>query len=114
MSSGKTTKYHNKITTYKGIKFHSRKEASRYWELLVMEKAGQIENLQRQVYYLLKPTQRNESGKVLFKKMGYVADFVYRRNGELVVEDVKGVRTPLYKWKRAEMYEKYHILVEEV
>ena len=79
-----------------------------------MQKAGVISNLQRQVYYLLKPTQRDEKGKLLFKKLGYKADFVYKRDGKLVVEDVKGQKTPLYNWKKAEMYEKYGILVQEV
>lgn len=107
-------KYHNKPTVYKGIRFQSKKEAERYQELLLMQRAGKISNLQRQVYYMLKPTQRDEKGKVLFRKMGYKADFVYKENGKLVVEDAKGFRTPLYKWKRAEMYEKYKILVKEV
>lgn len=107
-------KYHNQPTKVNGIRFDSKKEAARYQELLLMQRAGTITNLQRQVYYMLKPTQRDENGKVLFRKMGYKADFVYKQNGRLVVEDVKGVRTPLYKWKRAEMYEKYHILVKEV
>lgn len=107
-------KYHNKPTKVDGLRFDSKKEAQRYQELLLMQRAGVITNLQRQVYYLLKPTQRDKSGKLLFKKLGYVADFVYRQNGELVVEDVKGMKTPLYKWKRAEMYEKYGILIKEV
>lgn len=107
-------KYHNIPTVVDGIRFDSKKEAARYRELLLMQRAGRISNLQRQVYYLLKPTQRDANGQVLFRKLGYTADFVYLRNGKLVVEDVKGVRTPLYKWKRAEMFEKYGILVKEV
>lgn len=110
----KPNKYHNEPTDFKGIRFQSKKEARRYQELLLMQRAGQISNLKRQVYYMLKPTQRDDKGKVLFRKMGYKADFVYNKGEKLVVEDAKGYRTPLYKWKRAEMYEKYHILVEEV
>jgi len=108
------SKYHNKITYFNGIRFDSAKEANRYRELLLMQRAGIIQNLERQVYYMLKPTQRDKNGKVLFSKMGYKADFVYQRDGKLVVEDVKGVKTPLYKWKKAEMFEKYGILIQEV
>ena len=70
--------------------------------------------MQRQVHYTLIPTQRNESGHVLFKRRDYVADFVYHQNGKLVVEDFKGYRTEVYKMKKALMYERYGILVREV
>lgn len=110
----KSNKYHAQRTFVGGMKFDSKKEAERYFDLSLMQKAGVISGLQRQVKYLLIPTQRDRKGKVLFRPRYYVADFVYRRNGQLVVEDVKGVRTEVYKLKRALMFEKYGILVEEV
>ena len=43
----------------------------------------------------------------------YVADFVYEENGQTVVEDVKGVKTPVYKLKKRMLAEKYGIVIKE-
>lgn len=108
-------KYHAKKAYVNGERLDSKREAARYKELLLMQRAGVISNLQRQVRYMLIPTLRDENGNLLFKKRFYVADFVYRdKDGNLVVEDAKGVRTELYKLKRALMYKEYGILVQEV
>jgi hypothetical protein len=114
-------KYHNKKCVYLGETFDSRKEARRYAELLLLEKAGHISDLRRQVSYELIPAQREVSsdvykrgarkgktkeGKIIEKAVRYVADFVYIDNatGEEVVEDVKGgVRTKEYVLKRKMM-----------
>lgn len=87
------TKYRNKKTVVNGISFDSLKEAKRYQELLLLEKAGAITDLQMQVKYVLIPSQRI-NGKVIERECAYKADFVYKENGETIVEDVKGYRDP--------------------
>lgn len=56
-------KYHNKKVCYNGIAFDSKKEACRYSELLLLERAGVITDLQMQVPFVLIPSQRI-NGKV--------------------------------------------------
>lgn len=90
-------------TTVDGITFDSKREAKRYQELQLLEKAGKITNLERQVRLELhgrKGPILTESGRI----MTYVADFVYvdwSRQGRRVIEDVKGHRTELYRLKKA-------------
>lgn len=107
-------KYHAKKVTVDGIKFDSRKEANRYCELKLLQRAGKITGLQRQVRYLLVPTQYDKDGKCIYYSANYVADFVYHQNGDLVVEDVKGYRTPEYILKKKLMLERYGIIIKEV
>jgi len=76
-----------------------------------------ITDLQRQVEYLLIPSQyRNVNGKrvCVERPCKYKADFVYKEKGQLVVEDVKGFRTPEYVIKRKLMLERYDIVIKEV
>ena len=119
-------KYGNRKTTVNGITFDSKKEANRYQELLLMQRAGIITDLQRQVRYVLIPTQREKcferdrkgnykQGRVIEKECVYVADFVYTTaDGLKVVEDAKGVRTPLYVLKRKLMLFIHGIKIHEV
>lgn len=96
-------KYHNKKVFLDGITFDSVKEARRYSELILLEKAGKISNLQRQWKYVLIPSQYAEvdgKRKCIERECTYVADFVYLQDGEIIVEDTKGFRTPEYKIKR--------------
>ena len=123
------SKYGNRKTVVDGILFDSQKEAQRYRELLLLERAGKITALQRQVKYVLIPTQREftneiykkgahqgnfKPGKVLEKECSYIADFAYIQDGAYVVEDTKGVRTEAYKIKRKLMLERYGIQIREV
>lgn len=123
------SKYGNRKTVVDGITFDSKKEANRFRELQLLERAGKITALQRQVKYVLIPTQREFSneiykkgahqghfkpGKVLEKECSYVADFAYIQDGAYVVEDTKGVRTDAYKIKRKLMLERYGIQIREV
>ena len=95
-------KYNAKKTVVDGITFDSLKEARRYQELKLLEKAGIISDIRTQVEYVLIPEQREPytigkrggitKGKVIERKCSYVADFVYEEDGETVVEDVKGYR----------------------
>lgn len=108
-----TTKYRNKKTVVNGISFDSRKEAKRYQELLLLEKAGVITDLKMQVKYVLIPSQRID-GKVVERQCTYKADFVYKENGETIVEDTKGFRTKEYIIKRKLMLHVHGIRVREI
>lgn len=96
-------KYHNKKVTVDGITFDSVKEAHRYSELILLQRAGKIKDLRRQWKYVLIPSQYAEvdgKRKCIERECTYVADFVYLQDGEIIVEDTKGFRTPEYKIKR--------------
>ena len=106
-------KYRNKKTEVNGISFDSRKEAKRYQELLLLEKAGAITDLKMQVKYVLIPSQRI-NGKVVERECAYKADFVYVENGETVVEDTKGFKTKDYIIKRKLMLHVHGVRIREI
>ena len=118
------SKYHAKKTVVDGIVFDSKKEARQYGVLKALEKAGEISDLNRQVEFLLIPEQREpdtigtrggiHKGKIIERKVTYVADFTYMRDGEFVVEDVKGIKTKEYILKRKMMLHNYGIRIREV
>ena len=109
------TKYNNKKITVNGQVFDSKKEANRYKELLLLEKAGAIKDLRMQVKFTLIPAQRDEAtGKVVERECSYKADFVYSEGDKTVVEDVKGFRTKEYIIKRKLMLWRYGIRIREV
>ena len=107
------SKYNAKRTVVDGIVFDSYKEACRYKELKLLEKAGEIEDLHRQFKFVLIPAQK-ECGKVLERECAYIADFVYCENGKIVVEDTKGFKTKEYIIKRKLMLYKFGIRIREV
>ena len=106
------SKYHSTPTEVNGIRFDSKREANRWFELRMLERAGKIEKLKRQVKYLLIPSQYRD-GKCIEREASYIADFVYIKDGHLVVEDCKGFRTPEYKIKRKLMLQLYDIRLVE-
>ena len=110
-------KYRNTTTNVDGIRFDSRKEANRYCELQLMQRAGEINELRRQVVFTLIPAQY-VAGKCAERPVKYVADFVYVDNatGKTVVEDVKSdaTRTPEYIIKRKLMLYRFEIQIKEV
>ena len=107
-----TSKYGNRKTVVDGQVFDSRKEASRYTELRLMERAGEIRNLQRQIPFELIPTQYIRGRK--HKPIRYIADFTYlTKDGRQIVEDAKGCRTPIYIIKMRMMLWMYGIEVYE-
>ena len=125
----KKSKYGSRKVTKDGIVFDSVREYNRWTELKLLERAGQIQNLERQVKYVLIPAQREfcndiytkggkkgcfKPGKLLEKECSYIADFVYIQNGNLVVEDAKGFRTEAYKIKRKLMLHVHGIRIKEV
>lgn len=120
-------KYHSKKTMVNGIEFDSRKESRRYQDLLLLERAGAIQDLKRQVKFVLIPAQYEtyerygKNGKklqdgqrTLERECSYVADFVYQENGKMVVEDTKGVKTKDYIIKRKLMLYVHGIRIREV
>lgn len=121
-------KYGNKKITVDGVAFDSRKEYLRWCELCLLEKAGQITDLKRQVKYVLIPAQYEEyerysekTGKRLKngtrcieKECSYVADFVYKQDGHTVVEDTKGYKTETYIVKRKLMLHVHCIRIHEI
>lgn len=86
------SKFHNLRTTVAGQTFDSQKEATRFCELKLLERAGEISNLRTQVPFVLIPAQRGADGKVIEKAVTYKADFVYDKAGTQIVEDTKGYR----------------------
>lgn len=108
------SKYNSKKTVVDGQKFDSEKEANRYQELLLLKRVGAIKNLNRQVKFVLIPSQRDENGKVVERECSYKADFKYEEDGKTVVEDVKGYRTKEYIIKRKLMLYQYGIRIREV
>lgn len=111
-SLSKGSKYHAQKTIVDGIKFDSKKEAERYSELKLLEKAGKIQNLELQVEYELIPPFKS-AGRVIERACKYRADFRYTENGETIVEDAKGLRTEAYKIKRKLLSWRYGIIIRE-
>jgi hypothetical protein len=113
MTAGKpaASKYGATRVEQDGIKFSSKREAARWKALQLAERAGAIRDLRRQVAYDLHAEGGNLVGR-------YIADHVYREasDGEwtLAVEDVKGMPTPLYDWKRRHMLAEYGIEIREI
>jgi len=121
-------KYGNKKITVNGVTFDSKKEYTRFWELSMLARAGEITDLQRQVSFLLIPAQYEEyerfspktgkrlkDGKRLIEReCAYIADFVYEQDGVKVVEDTKGMRTKDYIIKRKLMLYVHGIKIHEI
>lgn len=105
------SKYHAKKTVVDGITFDSRKEADRYLVLKGMEDDGAIEGLRRQVRYELVPAFDVDGRH--YRPVYYVADFVYVEDGKTVVEDVKGMRTDVYRLKSKLFARRYGMSIKE-
>jgi hypothetical protein len=85
-------KYRNVKTEVDGIVFDSKKEARRYGELTTLQAAGEISRLMLQPKFDIIVN----GVKVTY----YKADFAYFNKDERVIEDVKGVKTPVYRLKK--------------
>ena len=103
-------KFNAKKTEFMGIKFDSKWEAERYGQLVAMERAGIVRNLERQVRYNILVNEQ--------KICQYVADFVYEQTKldsdeyEQIVEDAKGVETPEFKLKKKLMKAVFNIEIK--
>ena len=126
----KPSKYRAKPIVIDNIRFASQKEGRRYQELRLLEKAGEIRCLQLQPEFelraalMLKDISRERDPALIGK---YRADFMFderlvpkggpvslRREWRTIVEDVKGFKTPLYKWKKKHVELQYGITIREV
>ena len=110
-------KYHNrKVVTEDGV-FDSFRELNRWQELKLLQRAGEIYDLQRQVPFVVIPVQK-EGKKVIEREVKYIADFTYRnvKDGRIVVEDVKShvTTTKEYVIKRKLMLYRHGIRIVEV
>jgi len=93
-------KYRNQETVVDGIKFQSKKEANRYCELKLLEKAKEIEELKLQPKFVLQEGFKKDG--VTYRPITYIADFSYIYKSRIVVEDVKSEATitPVFKLKQ--------------
>lgn len=106
------SKYGNMKTEVDGIVFDSKAEAKRYALLKMLQRAGQISDLRLQVpFELVRGVRIGGRSRPAIK---YIADFVYLQGGKQVVEDVKGMLTPVYRLKRHLMMAVYGIEIMEV
>lgn len=105
----KASKYRAVKTTVDGITFDSKREADRYSELKIMQKAGVIRDLRLQVKFpfftdSIRPTKPT---------FNYVADFVYISGDHEVIEDCKGFKTPVYRLKKKLIETAYNMKILE-
>ena len=125
------SKYKSKKITVNGVGYDSIKEYKRHCDLLLLERAGEITDLERQVKFVLIPAQyetyerygkdgrRLKDGKrLLERECAYIADFTYKLDGYTHVEDVKGYKGggayAVFSIKRKLMLQVHGIPVEEV
>lgn len=104
----KYNKYSNKKTVIDGIKFDSKKESQRYLALKEMERSGEIRDLKLQPKFVLQEKFRSEDHGAC-REIAYIADFSYFTEGcdKMYVEDVKGVKTDVFKLKMKMFLHRY-------
>jgi hypothetical protein len=121
------SKYHATPLVVDGIRFASTREARRYGELKLLERAGQIWDLTLQPTFALHApgtaviqVASTGPGDLGYRHVPappigvYRADFAYATKTGTVVEDVKGVRTALYQWKKKHVEVEYGVRIVEV
>ena len=107
-ATSKQFRNHGKIVE----KFDSEGEFNRYYELRLLEKAGAISDLKRQVPFELIPRQKSKNGEII-PAVKYVADFTYLEDGQYIVEDFKGMKTDVYKLKKKMLMYRYGLEIRE-
>lgn len=111
------SKYHAKPEWRDGLRFASKREAARYGELKLLERAGAIQDLTVQPAYPLSVVKLYRNGwPIDIATVGfYIGDFEYTdtQSGEIVTEDTKGFRTPMYALKRKLMAAIHGITIRE-
>ena len=106
---GKYNKYNAKKTQFMVFKYDSKWEAERYGQLVSMERAGVIEDLERQVSFNIMINDE--------KICRYIADYTYIKinedgSKEKIVEDAKGVQTTDFIIKKKLMKAIYNINIK--
>ena len=108
----KRSKYGAQPTVVDGVRFDSKKEAARYQELLMRQRAGEIHGLELQPEFPLYVWDTvNKTATHIGK---YVADFTYTERDQSVVEDVKGMKTPVYRLKKKMVEAQYGVTIREI
>jgi Protein of unknown function (DUF1064) len=110
MTIARRSKYRAIPVTVDGVRFASKAEARRYGELKLLQKAGKIRKLECHPAF----PYHDDKGEVAFT---YYADFAYFEGeipGRRTVEDVKGIKTPVYKLKKRLIEPRYSIKIMEV
>ena len=114
----KRLKYRNIPIIANGIKFDSKAEHKRFTELELLQKEGKIFNLEMQKDFELQPSFQDNQGEKR-RSIKYIADFVYKENEAIIVEDLKSKITAedstyiikkkmlLWLFKREEEYVNY-------
>jgi hypothetical protein len=106
LEAEKQSKYHSNKVTVDGITFDSQKEANRYCDLLLEQRAGLVDRIELQPRFLLQDGYMDNGKKV--RDMYYVADFqVWYSDGRVVVIDTKGFKTQVYRMKKKLFRRKY-------
>lgn len=100
------SKYRSIKTVVDNITFASKKEALRYQDLKLLQKAKVINSLVLQPVFTIAINGQ--------KICDYIADFSYVEDGKLIVEDVKGVKTPVYKLKKKLVKALHQVEIQEV
>jgi hypothetical protein len=106
LNRNKKSKYNAIPVVIDGRRFASRREGARYIALQALEREGVIRDLECQPRY-----------SIAFdgvKICTYVADFRYVQDGKTIVEDVKGVRTSVYKLKSKLMLALHKVAITEI
>ena len=100
-------KYHNRKITIDGYIFDSIAEGNRYAELKILLKQGLIKDLKLQPKYRLQDSFKKNG--ITYRQIDYIADFEYfdAKLGGIVVEDVKGIETEVFKIKKKLFEKKY-------
>lgn len=95
----KKSKYNNKITYVDGIRFDSKREAEYYKQLLLLQKIGEVKEIELQPKFTLLETFRKNG--VTHRSITYKADFkVTYKDNKVEIIDVKGAETQVFKIKR--------------
>lgn len=105
-------KYNNKKVQIDNYVFDSALEAKRYKQLVLLQRAKQISNLRLQVPFLLQEGFK-KNGKT-YRRIEYIADFVYEENGQTIVEDTKGMKTDVFKIKQKLFENRYKDLTIKI
>ena len=93
-------KYRNVKRQVEGLTFDSTGELGRWMQLCLMQEAGEIHSLERQVPFILCPPVRLV-GESRASSIKFVADFVYQtKDGKRVIEDWKGIDLPVARMER--------------
>lgn len=110
----KPNKYKNQPITIDGHTFPSKREANRYSQLSILQKAGIIRDLKLQEPFEIQPSFKHpETGKTI-RAIKYIADFTYIdvKTGRRHIEDTKGFTTDTYLLKKKMMLYKGWVIEE--